>query len=118
LSTICFVIVSGGKDVKVGEFSGVTDTLDFSCGGAIKWAGNKPPKDRTLEILEHSQVNLSVYITLAAAACLGILLTIAFLSVNIMYRNQRYVIIASLCGSVGSDFVRHADGHEFEARLK
>lgn len=78
-----------GKDVKVGEYNGVSDTLDFSCGGDIKWLGNKPPKDRTLQIFEHSQVNVTVYCILAAAAAVGILLTIAFLSINIMYRNQR-----------------------------
>lgn len=84
-----FPFFSGGKEVKIGEFNGVTERLDLSRGHVIRWLGKYPPKDRTLQIFEHNQVNLTVYILLAVTASLGIVLTIVFLAINIMFRNQR-----------------------------
>lgn len=57
--------------------------------------GRSPPKDRTLRIIEHSQVNLTIYVILAACSVLGIVLAISFLIVNIKFRNQRYIKMSS-----------------------
>lgn len=54
-----------------------------------------PPKDRTLEIIEHSQVNKTIYGIFASCAALGILMATIFLIINIKYRNQRYIKMSS-----------------------
>lgn len=81
----------GDKEVKIGEYNGVTNTLDLSVGEEVKWrAGGKgPPKDRTLTIYEDSHVNVGVYIGLAVTAVVGIVFATAFLIVNIRYRDQK-----------------------------
>nr|CAD7405440.1 unnamed protein product [Timema cristinae] len=80
---------SDGTEVKVGEFNGVMEQLDLSRGQPIRWHGRAPPKDRTLQIFEHSHVNITIYSILAAAASAGIVMAITFLSINITFRNQR-----------------------------
>jgi gamma-aminobutyric acid type B receptor len=57
--------------------------------------GRSPPKDRTLRIVEHSQVNLTIYVILASCSIAGIIMAISFLVVNIKYRNQRYIKMSS-----------------------
>lgn len=89
---LSFIISSAGdKEVKIGEYNGVTGTLDLSVGEEVKWrAGGKgPPKDRTLTIYEDSHVNVGVYIGLAVAATIGIIIATVFLIVNIRYRDQK-----------------------------
>ncbi|KAJ9600358.1 hypothetical protein L9F63_009348, partial [Diploptera punctata] len=78
-----------GSEVKIGEFNGVTEQLDLTRGHAIRWHGRYPPKDRTLQIFEHSHVNITIYSLLAGTASMGIIMAIAFLVINITYRNQR-----------------------------
>ncbi|XP_050425730.1 gamma-aminobutyric acid type B receptor subunit 2 [Adelges cooleyi] len=87
----------GDKEVKIGEYNGVTGTLDLSVGEEVRWkAGGKgPPKDRTLTIYEDSHVNMAVYIGLAVAAVVGIVIATAFLIVNIKYRDQKYIKMSS-----------------------
>ncbi|KAL5235333.1 hypothetical protein ACI65C_002742 [Semiaphis heraclei] len=87
----------GDKEVKIGEYNGVTGTLDLSVGEEVKWrAGGKgPPKDRTLTIYEDSHVNVGVYIGLAVAAVVGIVIATVFLIVNIRYRDQKYIKMSS-----------------------
>lgn len=84
-------VTLGDKEVKIGEYNGVTGTLDLSVGEEVKWrAGGKgPPKDRTLTIYEDSHVNVGVYIGLAVAAVVGIVIATVFLIVNIRYRDQK-----------------------------
>lgn len=48
-----------------------------------------------MRIIEHAQVNLTVYIILASCSVLGIVLAISFLIVNIKFRNQRYIKMSS-----------------------
>ena len=86
---MCFHTISDGSEVKIGEFNGVTEQLDLTRGHVIKWHGRAPPKDRTLQIFEHSHVNITIYSILASTASVGIVMAITFLSINIMYRNQR-----------------------------
>ncbi|XP_033220123.1 gamma-aminobutyric acid type B receptor subunit 2 isoform X2 [Belonocnema kinseyi] len=84
-----------GSEVKVGEYDGVIDSLDLSRGHPLMWRGRSPPKDRTLHIIEHSQVNIKIYAALAAAASVGIVMAVVFLAINIKYRNQRYIKMSS-----------------------
>ncbi|XP_058813758.1 gamma-aminobutyric acid type B receptor subunit 2 [Topomyia yanbarensis] len=84
-----------GEEVKIGEYSSLTNRLDLSLGHPMKWVGRAPPKDRTLRIIEHSQVNITIYVVLASLSCVGIVMATVFLIVNIKYRNQRYIKMSS-----------------------
>lgn len=77
------------EEVKIGEYNSLTNRLDLTLGHPMKWVGRSPPKDRTLRIIEHSQVNITIYVVLASTSCVGIVMATAFLIVNIRYRNQR-----------------------------
>lgn len=78
-----------GAEVKIGEYSSLTGRLDLSLGHPLKWVGRSPPKDRTLRIIEHSQVNITIFVVLASTSCVGIIMATVFLAVNITFRNQR-----------------------------
>lgn len=80
------------EEVKIGEYSSLTNRLDLTLGKPLKWVGRSPPKDRTLRIIEHSQVNITIYVVLASLSCVGIVMASVFLAVNIKFRNQRYVV--------------------------
>ncbi|XP_034937802.1 gamma-aminobutyric acid type B receptor subunit 2-like, partial [Chelonus insularis] len=84
-----------GTEVKVGEYDGVTDTLDLNRGQPLIWRGRSPPKDRTVEVIEHSTVNITIYSVIASAAAMGIIMAVVFLAINIRYRNQRYIKMSS-----------------------
>ncbi|CAH1727931.1 unnamed protein product [Chironomus riparius] len=84
-----------GEEAKIGEYSSLQSHLDLTRGKSVKWFGRSPPKDRTMRIIEHAQVNLTVYIILASCSVLGIVLAISFLIVNIKFRNQRYIKMSS-----------------------
>ncbi|OWR55291.1 gaba-b receptor, partial [Danaus plexippus plexippus] len=81
-------------EVKVGEYCAERDRLDLA-GDAFKWVGKNPPKDRTLRLIEHTQVNITIYAVLVSCSVLGILLATGFLAMNIHYRNQRYIKMSS-----------------------
>lgn len=87
---------SGGSEIKVGEYDGVTGTLDLTRGLPLLWRGKSPPKDRTLRIIDHSTVNITIYAVLASASSVGIVMAAIFLAINIKYRNQRFEHVASL----------------------
>ncbi|XP_053619269.1 gamma-aminobutyric acid type B receptor subunit 2 isoform X2 [Plodia interpunctella] len=82
-------------EVKVGEYCAERDHLDLISWEPFKWAGKNPPKDRTLRIIEHTQVNITIYSVLVSCSILGILLATGFLAMNIHYRNQRYIKMSS-----------------------
>ncbi|XP_044007907.1 gamma-aminobutyric acid type B receptor subunit 2 isoform X2 [Aphidius gifuensis] len=84
-----------GSEVKVGEYDGVTDTLDLSRGQPMVWRGRSPPKDRTVQVIEHSTVNITIYSIIATTAAVGIVMAAIFLAINIRYRNQRYIKMSS-----------------------
>ncbi|XP_035901964.1 gamma-aminobutyric acid type B receptor subunit 2 isoform X2 [Anopheles stephensi] len=84
-----------GAEVKIGEYSSLTGRLDLSLGHPMKWVGRSPPKDRTLRIIEHSQVNITIFVVLASTSCVGIIMATVFLAVNIKFRNQRYIKMSS-----------------------
>lgn len=85
----------GVGEVKVGEYCAERDHLDLLSGEPFRWVGKNPPKDRTLRLIEHTQVNITIYSILVACSVLGILLAIGFLAMNIHYRNQRYIKMSS-----------------------
>ncbi|XP_063834866.1 gamma-aminobutyric acid type B receptor subunit 2 [Ostrinia nubilalis] len=82
-------------EVKVGEYCAERDHLDLTSGEPFKWVGKNPPKDRTLRLIEHTQVNITIYSVLVSCSILGILLATGFLAMNIHYRNQRYIKMSS-----------------------
>nr|XP_026493604.1 gamma-aminobutyric acid type B receptor subunit 2 isoform X1 [Vanessa tameamea] len=82
-------------EVKVGEYCAERDRLDLGSGEPFRWIGKNPPKDRTLRLVEHTQVNITLYSVLVSCSVLGILLATAFLAMNIHYRNQRYIKMSS-----------------------
>ncbi|KOC70384.1 Gamma-aminobutyric acid type B receptor subunit 2 [Habropoda laboriosa] len=83
------------REVKVGEFNGVTGVLNLSKGEPLVWWGRSPPKDRTLHIIEHTTVNITIYAVLTSTASVGIVMAAIFLAINIKYRNQRYIKMSS-----------------------
>ncbi|XP_055633199.1 gamma-aminobutyric acid type B receptor subunit 2 isoform X2 [Toxorhynchites rutilus septentrionalis] len=93
----CFLLkqFQNGNEVKIGEYNSLTNHLDLTLGQPMKWDGRSPPKDRTLRIIEHSQVNITIYVVLASLSCVGIVMATVFLIVNIKYRNQRYIKMSS-----------------------
>ncbi|XP_052867877.1 gamma-aminobutyric acid type B receptor subunit 2 [Anopheles cruzii] len=84
-----------GQEVKIGEYNSLNGRLDLSLGHPLKWVGRSPPKDRTLRIIEHSQVNITIFVVLASTSSLGIVMATVFLAVNIKFRNQRYIKMSS-----------------------
>ncbi|KAK1130294.1 hypothetical protein K0M31_018431 [Melipona bicolor] len=84
-----FSSITGDREVKVGEFNGVTGVLNLTKGEPLVWGGRSPPKDRTLHIIEQSTVNITIYAVLTSAASVGITMAAIFLAINIKYRNQR-----------------------------
>lgn len=84
-----FSCITGDREVKVGEYNGVTGVLNLTKGEPLVWRGRSPPKDRTLHIIEHSTVNITIYAVLTSAASVGITMAVIFLAINIKYRNQR-----------------------------
>ncbi|XP_052745286.1 gamma-aminobutyric acid type B receptor subunit 2 isoform X2 [Bicyclus anynana] len=82
-------------EVKVGEYCAERDRLDLGSGDPFKWVGKNPPKDRTLHLIEHTQVNITLYAVVVFCSVLGILLATGFLAMNIHYRNQRYIKMSS-----------------------
>ncbi|XP_060807442.1 gamma-aminobutyric acid type B receptor subunit 2 [Amyelois transitella] len=82
-------------EVKVGEYCAERDHLDLVSWEPFKWIGKNPPKDRTLRLIEHTQVNITIYSVLVSCSVLGILLATGFLAMNIHYRNQRYIKMSS-----------------------
>ncbi|XP_076644578.1 gamma-aminobutyric acid type B receptor subunit 2 [Halictus rubicundus] len=84
-----------GNEVKVGEYDAVNDVLNLTRGQPLVWRGRSPPKDRTLHLIEHSTVNITIYAVLASAASVGIVMAAIFLAINIRYRNQRYIKMSS-----------------------
>ncbi|XP_014479443.1 PREDICTED: gamma-aminobutyric acid type B receptor subunit 2 isoform X2 [Dinoponera quadriceps] len=84
-----------GREVNVGEYDSITGVLDLTRGEALLWKGRAPPKDRTVRIIEHSTVDITLYAVLASAASVGIVLASIFLAINIRYRHQRYIKMSS-----------------------
>lgn len=85
----CKLILLDGHEVNVGEYDSITGILNLTRREQRLWNGKSPPKDRTVRIIEHSTVDITLYAVLASAASVGIVLASIFLAINIRYRNQR-----------------------------
>ncbi|KAG8222160.1 hypothetical protein J437_LFUL000741, partial [Ladona fulva] len=109
-NTLTYFVSSDGQEVKIGEFDATTGHLEIGPqpgaipdpkGGIdvvfpVKWrGGGGPPKDRTLVLTEQGKVHLPIFVCLAAASIIGILMAACFLAINIKYRHQRYIKMSS-----------------------
>ena len=85
------------REQCIGEYSGVTRTLYLeerytrcdSGSGKVFWVRDRPPRDRTIVLIEDARVNMAIYVGLSIVASLGIILATVFLGINIKFRNQR-----------------------------
>ncbi|XP_067137060.1 gamma-aminobutyric acid type B receptor subunit 2-like isoform X3 [Centruroides vittatus] len=84
-----------GEEVNIGEYHSVTSRLEFKKGKSIMWRGSGPPADQTRQDTIRVRVSRVSYLILSALALLGILSATIFLSINIKYRNQRYIKMSS-----------------------
>ncbi|GAB6023912.1 Metabotropic GABA-B receptor subtype 2, isoform C [Chamberlinius hualienensis] len=85
----------GEQEVMVGVYDGTTGELDFSLGQPIRWKGSGPPAAKTHYVIETTRVSLTIYLTLASLALLGIMVAIIFLTINIRHRHQRFIKMSS-----------------------
>ncbi|XP_047740705.1 uncharacterized protein LOC108679805 [Hyalella azteca] len=85
----------GGREVAIGVYDGFEKSLDLDKKNPIYWPGGQPAKDRTTRIIEKNTVNIHFYVVLVTISSLGIVMAAIFLSINIHYRNQRYIKMSS-----------------------
>lgn len=55
------------------------------------YSGTSPPIDYTIQKVIPSRVNRTLFVLISIMATIGIVLAVVFLSINIKYRNQRWV---------------------------
>ena len=80
------------KPVCVGEYSGVTRTLHLEKCEEIFWI-KKPPKDRTNIRIIQTFINPTIFTIVVVIACVGILLALTFLAINIRFRHERFELL-------------------------
>ena len=73
----------------IGEYSGVTNTLQLEKCHQLVFARNRPPRDRTIRRIEQSRIPYTIFLAVVVVACIGILLALTFLAINIRFRNER-----------------------------
>ncbi|XP_037074504.1 gamma-aminobutyric acid type B receptor subunit 2-like, partial [Pollicipes pollicipes] len=61
----------------------------------IWWPSGHAPVDQTITIIEKARVNVQIYAALVVAASVGIVMAVIFLSINVRFRNQRYIKMSS-----------------------
>lgn len=61
----------------------------------IKWQGSGPPRDRTFRETELKSVSTALYAFMAVLAIIGVLLGVAFLLINFLYRARRIIKMSS-----------------------
>ncbi|OXB63784.1 hypothetical protein ASZ78_009030, partial [Callipepla squamata] len=82
------------KEVKVGEYNAVADTLEI-INNSIRFQGLEPPKDKTIIQEELRKISLPLYSILSALTILGMIMASAFLFFNIKNRNQKLIKMSS-----------------------
>ncbi|KAJ7338392.1 hypothetical protein JRQ81_011821, partial [Phrynocephalus forsythii] len=82
------------KEVKVGEFNAILDSLEI-INNSIKFQGIGPPKDRTIVQRQLRKISLPLYSILSALTILGMIMASAFLFFNIKNRNQKLIKMSS-----------------------
>ena len=55
----------------------------------LVFARNRPPRDRTIRRIEQSRIPNTIFLAVVVVACIGILLALTFLAINIRFRNER-----------------------------
>ncbi|XP_037983684.1 gamma-aminobutyric acid type B receptor subunit 2 isoform X3 [Motacilla alba alba] len=94
MGTIKFTQFQEQKEVKVGEYNAVDDTLVI-INNSIRFQGVEPPKDKTIIQEELRKISLPLYSILSALTILGMIMASAFLFFNIKNRNQKLIKMSS-----------------------
>ncbi|XP_072536021.1 gamma-aminobutyric acid type B receptor subunit 2 [Salminus brasiliensis] len=90
---IKFAQFQAGREVQIGEYSAITDKLEFA--SPIWFKGHEHTKDRTHIYPQRMQINLLLYSILASISIFGILVSIALLFFIIQNRGHRAVQLSS-----------------------
>ncbi|XP_042320856.1 LOW QUALITY PROTEIN: gamma-aminobutyric acid type B receptor subunit 2 [Sceloporus undulatus] len=94
MGTIKFTQFQDKKEVKVGEFNAILDSLEI-INNSIRFQGIEPPKDRTIVQPQLRKISLPLYSILSALTILGMIMASAFLFFNIKNRNQKLIKMSS-----------------------
>ncbi|XP_053876310.1 gamma-aminobutyric acid type B receptor subunit 2 [Malaclemys terrapin pileata] len=94
MGTIKFTQFQDRKEVKVGEYNAVADTLEI-INNTIRFQGLEPPKDKTIIQEQLRKISLPLYSILSALTILGMIMASAFLFFNIKNRNQKLIKMSS-----------------------
>ncbi|KAH0503804.1 Gamma-aminobutyric acid type B receptor subunit 2 [Microtus ochrogaster] len=94
MGTIKFTQFQDKKEVKVGEYNAVADTLEI-INDTIRFQGSEPPKDKTIILEQLRKISLPLYSILSALTILGMIMASAFLFFNIKNRNQKLIKMSS-----------------------
>uniref|UniRef100_A0A8D0DRG2 Gamma-aminobutyric acid type B receptor subunit 2 n=1 Tax=Salvator merianae TaxID=96440 RepID=A0A8D0DRG2_SALMN len=94
MGTIKFTQFQDKKEVKVGEYNAILDSLEI-INNSIKFHGKEPPKDRTIIQKQLRKISLPLYSILSALTILGMIMASAFLFFNIKNRNQKLIKMSS-----------------------
>ncbi|XP_015274379.1 PREDICTED: gamma-aminobutyric acid type B receptor subunit 2-like [Gekko japonicus] len=94
MGTIKFTQFQDKREVKVGEYNAVADTLEI-INNSIKFQGIEAPKDRTIVQSQLRKISLPLYSILSALTILGMIMASAFLFFNIKNRNQKLIKMSS-----------------------
>ncbi|KAL7887093.1 hypothetical protein AOLI_G00048140 [Acnodon oligacanthus] len=93
VATIKFAQFQAGREVQVGEYSNITDRLEFAT--PIWFKGHEHTRDHTHVYPQRMEISMVLYSILASISVLGILMTIVFLFFNIQNCNHRVAQISS-----------------------
>ncbi|OCT74376.1 hypothetical protein XELAEV_18033350mg [Xenopus laevis] len=94
MGTIKFTQLQDGKEVKVGEYNAVADSLEL-INDTIRFQGAEPPKDETFIIMQRRQIHLPLYSILSTITIIGMIMASTFLFFNIKNRNQKMIKMSS-----------------------
>ncbi|XP_032760071.1 gamma-aminobutyric acid type B receptor subunit 2 [Rattus rattus] len=94
MGTIKFTQFQDSREVKVGEYNAVADTLEI-INDTIRFQGSEPPKDKTIILEQLRKISLPLYSILSALTILGMIMASAFLFFNIKNRNQKLIKMSS-----------------------
>lgn len=83
------------SEVIIGSYDALNDDLNLKVGFPIYWRGPSPPIDYTIQRVTPFRISRTIFIIGAIGALCGIVLASVFLTINIKYRNQRYIKMSS-----------------------
>lgn len=79
------------NEVIIGSYDALNDELDLKVGFPIFWRGSSPPIDYTIQRVTPFRINRILFVIISILALFGIVLAFVFLTINIKFRNQRFV---------------------------